>query len=733
MDHYLARSENSRGETEPLTTHLEKTAKLAGIFAGAFGEGRAGEWMGWFHDAGKASALFQDVLHKRAYHVDHSAAGACLLLNVGRDHLIARAIYAHHDGLYWHILSDLQRSYESEDQYDPREGKRYAVSGKAQYAALAAYMHSLPGIPKAQPELRKDAVSGFSGLPEMLHARMLLSCLCDADYTASASHEDPSILDKVEAHPLDASAILRSLEAYRNGIIEASQADPKLNAIRDRVYQSCLAAAELPPGMFTLTAPTGTGKTLALLAFAAKHAALHRKRRIIIVLPFLSIITQNAKIYREICSDILEAHSMASYGDDEDVKLLAERWDAPVIVTTSVKFFETFFRSRPTDLRHLHSIAESVIVFDEAQSIPMGLTGTTMETMRCMCETFGCTMLLSTATQPAFDVRKDVQFHPIEVMQDPAAVYQQTRRVSVVWDVDAPTSLADIADEMAAQQSVCCVLNRKDHTRKLFRMLKERCEEGECFHISTDMCKAHRDVVLEEIRARLHDHLPCRLVSTSCIEAGVDLDFAAMYRALAPLEAIVQCAGRCNRNGKGSGQMTVFVPDEEKLYPSASYQNAAMIVKLVLSRHPIDIQDPAHIREYYTALFTHQSYDHDAPKLVSAIEAHDFVEAERQYRFIPQAGVDVLVPYQGEKALYDDLVSEAQEKGISADWMRRAAPLTVSCYREDKLRDLAEPCMLYSRGRRIPVPGRYLLYDPSFYDAATGLYFTDDSSLGYLV
>ena len=732
MDDFYAHSENSLGEKEPLPVHLKKTAALSKRFADAFGESEAGNWLGWFHDAGKASKMFQGVLQKKEHNVNHAAAGAFLLM-INKCMPLARVIYAHHDGLQWFIKDDLDRSVQEENSQDSQNGKRFAVSGKTQYQELAAYIKSLPELPKEKPVLQSDGTSFYSHLPEMLHARMLLSCLCDADYTATASHEDGVIFKDADEQILDADSVMQSIQNYKDTISKQSTSNPDLNRIRDHVYQSCLSAALQPPGMYTLTAPTGTGKTISLLAFAAAHAKQYKKRRIIIVLPFLSIISQNAKIYEKICGGILEAHSMALYGNDERTKLITEQWNAPVIITTSVKFFEAFFKSKPTDLRFLHSIANSVVVFDEAQSIPTDLLGTTIETMRMLCETFRCTVLFSTATQPAFDVRSDIDFHAHEVLSDAPDVYDKTRRVSVSWNIADKTPLTQIAEEMSGLDSVCCVLNRKDHTRKLFDLLTEQCDRTECFHISTDMCKAHRDTVIQDITDRLEKHLPCRLVSTSCIEAGVDLDFAYMYRALAPLDSIIQCAGRCNRNGRSAGEMTIFIPDEEKLYPAAFFENAANKVKLLLSRHEIDICSPSHIREYYTMLFTDGNYDHDKSKLVKAIEEHDFTEAEKQYKFIPQNGTNVLVPYQAEIKLFDELAAEARTKGISKEWMRRAAPITVTSYREDKLKDLAEPCFILRKGKKEQLSGWYILLDDRFYDDKAGLYFTDESSLDYLI
>ena len=733
MKEYYAHSENSYGEWEKLELHLKKTEFLASRYAAAFDEGNAGSWLGKLHDAGKASELFQGVLHKTEHNVDHATAGAAIMMKISS--LLARVIYAHHDGLKWFIKDELDESCKNFGSQG--NNGRFAISGTEQYMELFKYIKPL--CPEFPPKLIENVNSYYENLSVMLHARMLLSCLCDADYTATASHYDSSIKIDSEEHSANAEMILDKLIKYKENISRNSSSDPELNMIRESVFNDCLKAAMRSPGMFTLTAPTGTGKTLALLAFAAKHCAVHNKRRIIIVLPFLSIITQNAKIYREICGDVLEAHSMASNNEPknneakEELKLISEQWDSPVIITTTVKFFEAFFKSRPSDLRFLHSIADSVIIFDEAQCISPGLTGTTIETMRMMCEMFRCTVLLSTATQPAFDIRKDIVFKPYEVMSDSQSLYDKTRRVTVEWKTEFPTELEQIADEMSEKSSVCCVLNRKDHTRKLYELLSKRCPEGECFHISTDMCAAHRNKVIDEITKRLEEKLPCRLVSTSCIEAGVDLDFAYMYRALAPLEAIIQCAGRCNRNGKQDGKMTVFDPDEEKKYPSSSYQNAVMILKTILMRHDIDIYDTSHIREYYSALFEDSNYNRDKKPLEDAIKAHDFAETERQYKFIPQSGVNVIVPYSGEYKLFEELAEESRTKGISKAWMRRAAPITVTSFYENKLRDIAEPCRINTRYGLKDIPGWYILLSNDFYDETTGLHFDDESSLDYLV
>lgn len=724
---YFSRSENKNGEKELLSDHLQKTAELAKEFAEEFDEGVAGEWCGIFHDAGKASVKFQNVLNHTEHGVNHEACGAFMLRSSCK--LLSVVVFAHHKGLNWHIDDQLENSYSGKESVEHGSlARKYAVSGEKEYSEAKRFILNEVGLPKECPCFISENTSFYKNLPRMLHARMLLSCLVDADYIASASHEDEEIFGKITDIPLDAQKILAQLEDYRSHIIKTSTANKNLNALREDVFQDCLKAAEKEPGLFTLTAPTGTGKTLSLLAFAARHCQIYKKRRIIIVLPFLSIISQNAEIYRKICENVLESHSMSSFNDD--TRLYADRWNAPVVVTTSVKFFESLFRSKPVELRLLHNISNSVIVFDEAQSLPTNLFGTSVEAVNSLCEMFKCTVVFSTATQPAFNNRKDIKYRPTEIISHTQRLYSLTKRVQVNWKIDEPTKLSEIAEEMSKHSSVCCVVNRKDHSHELYAMLCERSENG-CFYLSTDMCKAHRDAVIKDISARQKKGLPCRLVATSCIEAGVDLDFHMMYRALAPLDSIVQCAGRCNRNGCDLGIMTVFIPNEEKLYPSDLYEQASNIVKLMAAKQELDINNPSHIHEYYRRLF--EKNPSDKEKLTKAISQMDFEEVENQYRLINNAGVSVLVPYQEHLDLFTTLAKEAVKKGITPAWIAKAAPITVTSYQTDKLSELCERAMLRTAHGKVPSQGWYIMNDRKFYDNNSGLKFDDESSLEFIL
>lgn len=736
---YYSRSENQDGEKEELSAHLELVSFLAGKFAKVFGEETAGEWCGLYHDAGKASKLFQDVLEQKEHGINHESAGAYILEKGKgvRNRLLAVVIYAHHKGLKWHIGDELDKSFTEKDSREFRQtGRRFSVSGKEQYQeVLHFYKENIKPLRKV-PLLINNCDSFYKFLPKMLHARMLLSCLCDADYLASESHTNKAVLDQIDNSLPDFGEMLKSLEQYREKIKIGSNANPVVNEVREMVFQDCVSAAKTRPGMFTLTAPTGTGKTLALLSFALHHAIYNNQdllkfRRIIVVLPFLTIIDQSVRIYQDICKNILRADSITKC--TEGTKLMAERWCAPLIITTSVKFFEALFQSKPTDLRFLHSIAGSIIIFDEAQNIPANLAGTTIESIKALCEMFGCTAVFSTATQPDYSKRDDIHIQCLEIVKEPQRLYGKIKRVKVDWEIKRKVPLADIAERMQEYSSVCCIVNRKDHAYKLFMELQKISDKEECFYISTNLCKAHRDYIIGRITQRLKKGETCRVVSTSCIEAGIDLDFSYMFRALAPLDSIIQCAGRCNRNGRKTGKMTVFIPDEERLYPSKEYEIRAMCVKILADRHEIDINSLEHVAEYYTEVFAKFNKDNDA--LEKAIANMDFEQVEKEYRLIKNTGTNVLVPYEKEVKLFEELQAEAITKGISRVWMQKAASITVTSYQEEQLFNICEKALVRGNdGKLQKAENWYILNDLKFYhNDDVGLHFDEESQLDYIL
>ena len=563
----------------------------------------------------------------------------------------------------------------------------------------------------------------------MLYQRMLLSALADADYASAAADADPDYFEKAWDAPLDAEALLQKLLNHVETLRASSRADENVNAARDELFRACLDGAIFPPGLFTLTAPTGTGKTLSLMAFALRHAALHGFQKVIVVLPYLSIIEQNALVYRRVLGDdqVLEAHSQATIPDE--MRLVAERWGSPVIVTTSVRFFEMLFRAKPTDLRTLHQIAGSVVVFDEAQSLPTPLARATLMAVNELTANYRCSILFSTATQPAFDLLPDLSWKPRELISGAQALYDRMRRVRVAWRVAAPTPLTEIAREMAEAESCCAIVNLTAHAAKLCQLLLENCAEDTVFHISARMCPAHRTNIIRTIRDRLQAGHACRLAATQAIEAGVDLDFKKMYRALAPLTSVIQAGGRCNRDGRlESGELTVFLPEESSLYPpDPAYRGGANALSELLLEGGVDIHSLCDMRRYDRLVFGDELNERKA--LWDAIELQDFEKVSDAYQMIGGAGVNILVPYgcPAYEGLFQSLREEALNEGIDPFWMRRARPIAVSAFlREEKiLRDF--PFLLRlnyrptRRGQRAEVDSNwYVLNDPKAYDAFTG-------------
>lgn len=751
---YYAKSQASDGHQLTVREHLKAVAELAYDYGAEFGCGETAALAGQFHDFGKYSDSFQDLLNGCASKIDHAICGAAFLngLTHGKrpteeafKHVL-EAINGHHDGLlaYGQLREKLEKNMANADPIESTAGKTSAVSGCEEYkSASKAFKRDFPEykLPKLK-ELKASLPKGNDHVISMLYTRMIFSCLVDADYTASALDENREYLASSEISGFDSDAALHSLYAYRDTIRKKSKADTLLNELRDRVFEQCGKMGDSDEGLFTLTAPTGTGKTLALMNFALRHSMKTGKKRIIIVLPFLTLTEQNAATYREIYHDLLEDHSQSNLSENE--REYAARWSTPIIVTTSVRFFESIFSDKPTDCRKLHNIANSIVIFDEAQSLPLELTPATLKAVNELVHKYHTTMVFSTATQPDFSKIKGVEWKPTEILPDNAALYKELKRTEVDWKIDEKTPLSEIASEMASEKSVCTIVNLRAHARKLYNELIERCyNKDEVFFLTTDLCPLNRSEIVEKIKARLRNGQPCRLVATQCIEAGVDLDFAVLYRALAPLDSVVQAAGRCNRNGSAEsmGKVTVFIPDEpEPLYPGCKgnswYETASMKVALMNCEHPIDINDPKDMEEYYSLLFKPTA---DKPiestGLSAAIRDRCYADTAREYKLIKESGYRIVVPYQnGAFKEYMELHKEAVEKGITPFWIKKASSITVSVgyAQKNKLEKYCEQLRFRSRNGSKNEKSGFFVLRPQFYELyslKTGLYFPDEEPM----
>lgn len=552
---YLAHiSDDNREQT--VKDHLLGTAVLCGQFAEAFGMKELGYYTGLLHDIGKYSVEFQNRLLKNGARVDHSTAGG---FQSFCDKIFPAifAILGHHGG-----IPDGGSMMDNQNM-----GTCHGRLNKAKKGGICDYAdwktEITPPIPAMIP------TTDFLQMDFLI--RMLYSCLVDADYLDT---ERFMINGDTGRYLGESMEMLASrLRHYVQGWFPPTT---NLNEQRCRILKNCLdmgTREDALPGLFSLTVPTGGGKTVASLAFALEHAKRHNMKRVIYVIPYTSIIEQTADTFRRILGEnnILEHHSGIDNGEDTgfvgtdecgmldaesmcSVKAI-ENWDAPVIVTTAVRFFESLYANRPAQCRKVHNIAKSIIIFDEAQMLPIPYLQPCVSAISQLVKNYGCSAVLCTATQPSLNALFQ-QYLANEIPRELCSsnVYDSEPFHRVQYNIMAESSWENIAEEMKKQEQVLCIVNTRKNAQTLFEMLEG--EKG-TYHLSTLMYPEHRRRTISEIRRRLADGLSCRVVATSLIEAGVDVDFPAVYRELSGLDSILQAGGRCNREGKRPWQKSI--------------------------------------------------------------------------------------------------------------------------------------------------------------------------------
>lgn len=715
---YLAHSANDLGEVDLLKDHLMNVARMAATYARFLGFEDEAWLAGILHDIGKYGHLFRKRLEKKARRIDHWSAGAYIALTKYQLNGVAAAlaIDGHHTGLQQASKSYLGSLHPEKLQTNHPLGLRLSEPDFQKLIDLfTSDGLSMPEIsPSSKPLF---SMSDISRCSTMLDVRMLFSTVVDADFIDTEAHFKPDAygkkLHRKSGGKLESEFLFDILTSYIEDLSGKVNVSASIRELRSLLLRDCILAGQAPPGLFTLTAPTGSGKTLSMLAFALKHAAVNRLQRIITVIPYLSIIEQTAQEYRKAFSYaqtscdwrnlILEDHSMARERvgeatgnhdwDSEEQgssrsKLLAENWDAPIIVTTSVQFLESLFANNSSSCRKLHRMANSVILFDEVQTLPVTLAIPTLATLSHLSERFGSTIVFSTATQPAFthldrDVRKFCVsgWNPKEIVRDVPKTFDLARRVQVSVKHGSANCVrwTDIAKEMAFSEQSLCIVNLKRHAVELFKKLKALCDVN-IFHISTNMCPEHRKKILDDVRNCLRDGFPCRLVATQCVEAGVDLDFPVVLRSWGPLDSLSQAAGRCNRNGTTvTGDFSIFVPEDEG-YPDGAYGQAAQVARVLLKnrlRKDLNINDPILFQEYYRQLYS--VTDLEKQELSNAIRLGDFRATAHHYKLIPNRTINVLVPY--EREIFLELQTEARITGLTSKWISKARPFSVGLFK----------------------------------------------------
>ncbi|MBA2671569.1 MAG: CRISPR-associated helicase Cas3' [Gemmatimonadetes bacterium] len=540
---------------------------------------------------------------------------------------------------------------------------------------------------------------------------MIFSCLVDADFLDTEAFLDPERASgRLSVPGLDVlkERFDRFMGAKEAEVL-ATGSLSEVNRARSEVLRQCRGKASGTPGLFSLTVPTGGGKTLSSMAFALEHALAHGKQRIIYVIPYTSIIEQTADVFREVFTDpeapgqsvLIEHHSnLDPERETQASRLAAENWDAPLVVTTSVQFFESLFAARTSRCRKLHNIANSVVVLDEAQLLPPHFLQPILHAINELATTYGTSIVLCTATQPALEEQKTIDFSfpglrgVREIIDHPEALHETLKRVrvSVPTDLFGPSTLESLAEEMQDHFSVLCIVNRRDDARDLFRLLPA----GSAIHLSALMCGEHRSRTIRRIKQLLRAGEPVRLVSTQLVEAGVDLDFPVVYRALAGLDSIAQAAGRCNREGRRRdgngklipGEVVVFVPPRNA--PAGLLRQAEESGRRSLADHASDPIAPERFRDYFLDLYWKQGANLDRHHILDDLKHRGdlqfrFRTAAEKFRLIDDVQAPVVVRYDN-----DDLLRDLRYQPDNRYLRRRLQRFTVSVPRYVHKRLLGE-------------------------------------------
>ena len=736
-----------------LDDHLQAVANIAQSFSkdGNMG-GNSSDWAriaGLWHDLGKYRPGFQRYLRQSGNpdaHIEgkvhgrektHSAAGALWAMEtLGIRHgergklaarVLAYVIAGHHAGLDdWHgglheRLFGTDALAELRDTIDAKPPKSVLGHGD--------FVPDLSAIPGGS--------AGFA-----LWVRMIFSCLVDADFLDTEAHFDAAKPARREGFPsIDQMSVALATHLER---MAAGASASYVNARRAEVLRQCQAQAALPPGFFSLTVPTGGGKTLSSLAFALNHAMAHGKRRVVYAIPYTSIIEQTADVFRDalkaLGSEVLiEHHSQAEAADRDETarsRLACENWDAPLIVTTNVQLFESLFAAKTSRCRKLHRLAHSVIVLDEAQQLPPEFLQPILDVLNLLVKHYGVTVLLCTATQPALSTTD--YFDPSmrlrgldgvrEIVAEPDALFGSLKRVDVElppdWTVATPW--AEVAALIAAQDCVLAIVSTRKAARELHRLLPPG-----ALHLSALMCGAHRKAVIAHIKARLvakrtgTDLEPLRVVSTQLVEAGVDIDFPVVFRALAGLDAIAQAAGRCNREGRlpGRGRVVVFVPPTQP--PPGHLRKAAQAcISTLHGQHAEPLARAlfaSYFRQFYAAV------DLDAKHIVPMLKvqpdlAVQFRSAAQAFRLVDdEDSATVVVRYAQHAQEIERLLASLAAEGPARWLMRKLQRYTVNIHQRLATQMLAQGSLT------LPMPGLYVQVNAeNLYHPLLGLVLDED-------
>ena len=657
---YLAHIDGDREQS--VKEHLQGTAELAEKFAAKFRKADWGYCCGMLHDIGKYSAEFQKKIKENLdIRVDHSTAGAKVCENLdGCYWLLTYCIAGHHAG-----LPDLGR-----------EGLPSSLLGrlKKRLCDYSAYEKEIeiPQITTPPIAMNPEQDPNFA---LSVFIRMLYSCLVDADFLDTEQFMNNGTVQRDSGESMD--VLLEKLQNYTAKWL-INRNDTTIDGRRSEILRNCLEMGKSSKGLFQLTVPTGGGKSVASLAFALQHAVENHMDRVIYVIPYTSIIEQNAQVFREILSseNVLENHSNVDYESSEEFKpmqLAAENWDKPVVVTTNVQFFESLYANKSSKCRKLHNIVNSVIIFDEAQMLPPNYLKPCMAMIEELLQQYGTSIVLCTATQPALQQFLPEKYVARELCPRREEQFRFFERVTY-QNIDTVTE-EEMAEKLQQEWHALCIVNTRKRAQRLYEQLQG---EG-VYHLSTTMYPAHRKRVLAEIRERLDDKKgkKCIVISTSLVEAGVDLDFTSVYRELAGVDSIIQAAGRCNRNGeRGKEESIVRIFQWEDKEQMSEQRHQIDTTQKLLARGK-DITALESITEYFWELYHIKGESLDVKKILEKFDGGDyqFATVAKDFKLIEENSVTVYIDQEPEAKA---LLQEIRQQGLTKSRMRKAGQYCVS-------------------------------------------------------
>lgn len=715
MEFYGHSAQDGSNRLQTLDEHLNNTASLAEAFASEFGVGNLGRLLGLVHDIGKASAPGQRRILGGSIRVDHSTAGAQWLWEHSQKFL-AYAIAGHHGGL-------------------PNGGTRAAIQGDPTLNGRVRKQ-----IPDISDYLGSHDIQKFDSLPSFqlstkgvytvsVLIRMLFSSLVDADFLDTERFMSEGRIKRGGYDEMP--VLLHRLQAFVEPFLVPSNS---LNRIRTNILKHCIQAAQNPQGVYTLTVPTGGGKTIASFSFALHHAMHHNLRRVIYALPYTSILEQNARVFEKIVGrENVLTHYADAYGnesgdeakDETDKKRLSiENWDTPVIVTTNVQLFESLYAASVSRCRKLHNIAGSVLILDEAQMLPLMYQKPCVQILSELALNYHCTILLMSATQPVFTFPEKTLSR--EIMGEIDALYESLKRVqiSLMEEVTAEA----LAQRLRQYPQALCIVNTRAQANELYQLI----DDEDAFHLSTLMLPAHRRACIVEIRRRLSAGLPCRVVTTSLIEAGVDLDFPVGFRAQAGLDSLIQASGRVNREGKRAlADSFLYVFQLTGIGRSAprGMERPIEVMRLI-ARGYADISSPQAVQAYFKELFSLEGEGLDRKSILSrldnaAVTGLPFRDVAEDFKLIEDNTVPVFIPVDDESAA---LLACLQSGQADREMMREVGKHCVNLYPYQAEALLRVGAISYEKELTM-----YVLRDLNRYQAKTGLDVSVSDGQGFMV